>query len=82
MSNKSFYYPIIDLKATGRNIKYLRKVNGFKVDEIRDYLGLESSRSVFKWQNGETLPSIDNLYALSRLFDVALEDIIVEVQAA
>lgn len=32
------------------------------------FFGFSESRSIYKWQSGQCLPSIDNLYALSVLF--------------
>ena len=31
------------------------------------------------WQKGETLPTVDNLYALGALFEVPLEQILIPV---
>ena len=35
-------YPLVDLVATGENIKSLMRERGFKVKDIQDYLGLNS----------------------------------------
>lgn len=69
-------YPIIDLKATGQRIRQLRKENHLKVWEVADFLGSISEQAVYKWQRGESLPSVDNLYALSRLFGTSVDDIL------
>lgn len=69
-------FPVIDPVATGRNIRQLRKAKKIKVDEIREFLGLESQQAVYKWQRGESLPTIDNLYALSSLFDTPIDGIL------
>ena len=66
-------FPTIDPKATGNRIRDLRKKNHMKVDDI----GFESQQAVYKWQRGESLPSVDNLYALSRLFGTTVDDILV-----
>lgn len=70
--------PAIDLVATGSRIKKLRVANGYKVEEISDYLGFTSPQAVYKWQRGDCLPEVSNLLALSRLFNVTIEDILVE----
>lgn len=70
-------YPTIDMAATGSRIKTLRKKNHIKVDEIVSFMGFESQQAVYKWQRGESLPSVDNLYALSRLFGTTIDDILV-----
>lgn len=45
------------------------------------YLGLEHPQAIYHWQHGRNLPSVDNLYALSKLWGVPMDKIIVE-QAA
>lgn len=69
-------YPVIDAKATGARIKELRKARRLKVDEIARFMGFESEQAIYKWQRGDSLPTIDNLYALSRLFETSVDDIL------
>lgn len=69
-------YPVIDVKATGARIKELRKQKHLKVEEIAQFMGFESEQAIYKWQRGDSLPTIDNLYALSRLFETSVDDII------
>ena len=70
-------YPTIDMAATGNRIRELRKEHHIKVDDIVSFMGFESQQAVYKWQRGESLPSVDNLYALSRLFGTTMDDILV-----
>ncbi len=69
-------YPIIDTKATGARIRELRLQNHLQVSDISRYMGFESDQAVYKWQRGDTLPTVDNLYALSMLFGTPMNDII------
>lgn len=69
-------FPLIDVAATGRNIHALRKAHGYSVTELQEYLDLESSQSIYFWQQGKYLPTIDHLYALSFLFDVSIDTIL------
>ncbi|SCY38645.1 DNA-binding transcriptional regulator, XRE-family HTH domain [Lachnospiraceae bacterium XBB2008] len=71
-------YPVIDMKATGNRIRQIRIGNKMRVSDISDYMGFEYAQAVYKWEAGKSLPSVDNLYALSRLFGVSVEDILVE----
>ena len=75
-------YPSIDLKATGNRIKQLRKERNLRVQDISDYMGFMEPQAVYKWQRGESLPSVDNLFALSRLFDTPMESILMEHEEA
>ena len=60
-------FPVIDMAATGRKIKALREHNGYSVQDIQEYFGFDQPQAIYRWQRGETLPSVDNLYALSSL---------------
>ncbi len=71
-------YPTIDMKATGLRIRELRKARNLKVLEVSMYMGFAEPQAVYKWERGESLPSIDNLFALSRLFRVPMDSIICE----
>lgn len=72
-------YPVIDLAATGNNIRRLRVERGLTVRDLQSYFGFEEPRAIYKWQKGETLPSVDNLYALGNLLDVPMDQILVPV---
>ena len=75
-------YPRIDLVKTGQNISRLRRRAGYSVRDLQRELGLGSPQSIYKWQAGTALPSIDNLVALAALFGVQLDDILAVEQAA
>lgn len=70
-------FPVIDLEATGRNIRQLRVERGLTVREVQKYFGFEEPGAIYQWQRGKSLPAVDNLYALSMLFEVKMEDILV-----
>ena len=72
-----FTFPNIDMVKTGENIKFLREKNKFTVRDLQEALGFATTQAIYKWQQGVTLPSIDNLLALSYLFRVRIEDILV-----
>lgn len=71
-------YPTIDLVATGVRIKELRKRQHLKVEEVARFMGFESVQAIYKWQRGDSLPTVDNLFALSKLFEVRVDDILIE----
>ncbi len=70
-------FPTIDLVATGKQILRLRKSKNLTVRDLQDFFGFEAPQAIYKWQRGETLPSVDNLFALSALLDVPVNDILV-----
>ena len=70
-------YPVIDVYVTGKNIERLRKEKGLRVKDISSYMGFLEPQAVYKWQQGKALPSLDNMFALSVLFQVPMENILV-----
>ena len=73
-----YEYPVINTVATGKRIRELRRENHMRVTDLMDFMGLESVQAIYKWQRGESLPSVDNLFALSRLFGIPMDDILME----
>ena len=69
--------PTIDMVKTGEKIEYLRKARGFTVSELQDCLGFNTPQSIYKWQEGKVVPTIDHLVALSSLFGVTIDEIII-----
>jgi len=70
-------FPVIDPAATGANIVRLRRERGLTVRDLQHYFGFEEPQAIYKWQRGQSLPSVDNLYALSVLLDVPMNEILV-----
>ena len=70
-------FPVIDLEATGKNILRLRREKGLTVRDMQGYFHFEEPRAIYKWQSGQSLPTVDNLYALSILLNVSMDAIIV-----
>lgn len=68
--------PVIDKKETGINLRLMMDERGLTVKDVQQYLKLGSVQSVYHWLNGISLPTIDNLYALSYLFQVPVDDMI------
>ena len=73
-------FPVIDLAATGENILRLRQARGLTVRDMQAYFGFEEPQAIYKWQRGKSLPTVDNLYALSDLLEVPMNDILVPVE--
>ena len=69
--------PTIDMVKTGEKIENLRKGKGLTVSELQDYLGFNTPQSIYKWQKGKVVPTIDHLVALSSLFGVTIDEIII-----
>lgn len=70
-------YPVIDMNKTGQNIKQLRKERNISVSALQEYLGLGSTQAIYRWQKGSCLPTVDHLCALSHLFGISMNEIVV-----
>ena len=73
----TYTFPVIQGSKTGKKLKELRKKKGYKVAAICDCMGGISEQAVYKWERGDALPSIDNLLALSCLYRVPMEELLV-----
>lgn len=69
--------PVIDLPRTGLNIVRLRVRAGLTVRDLQDVFGFGTPQAIYKWQRGDSLPTVDNLAVLAVLFDVKIDDILV-----
>ncbi len=74
--------PTIDLPLTGANITRLRKAAGLSVRDLQAVFGFSTPQAIYKWQNGATLPTVDNLIVLAALLNVKIDDILVIHTAA
>ena len=72
-----FDYPVIDMKATGQRLRELRKQKGLTIKTVCEALRV-SPQALGKWESGKALPTLDNLYALSFLYDVRMNDMLIE----
>lgn len=76
-STTNFLKPVIDLQATGAQIKRLRKSNGFSVHELQEVFGFEYPQAIYAWEQGKNIPSIDNMLVLAKLFNIEIGDLVV-----
>mgnify|MGYP000928528422 CR=1 FL=1 len=71
-------YPGLDVSQSGKSLRYQIRRAGYNIREIQDYLHLSCPQPVYRWLRGKTLPSVDHLYALSRLFGVHMEELLAD----
>jgi transcriptional regulator with XRE-family HTH domain len=68
--------PVVNLKQTVQNIYLLREQSGISVKELQLLLGFATPQAIYKWQHGDSLPTVDNLVALSAIFSVPIDSIL------
>lgn len=66
----------IDRIQTGKNIRRFRQSRGLSVMDVSNLFGGLARNSIYKWERGDTLPSIDNLYSLAWVFGVSLDELV------
>lgn len=70
-------YPVIDKVKTGKQLKQLMKNRGYTIKDIQQYLSLSCIQTIYRWFDGINIPSVDNLYALSALFRVPVDSLLI-----
>lgn len=69
-------YPLIDRQATGQRIRQIMDERGISVKNMQEYLGFACVQSIYHWLDGTSLPSLDNLYAISELLQIPMDLIV------
>ena len=69
-------FPTIDKRKTGVNLRRIMDERGVTVKDVQQYLKLGSVQSVYHWLNGISLPTVDNLYAMSDMFQIPVDDML------
>lgn len=72
-------YVPMDMKKSGKWLRFLCLVRGYSVRKVCRMLGVSCPQSVYAWFNGKTMPSLDNLYGLSRLFQCPIDDLVLSI---
>ncbi|MBQ8147175.1 MAG: helix-turn-helix transcriptional regulator [Lachnospiraceae bacterium] len=69
-------FPLINKRETGVNLRRIMDMRGITPKDVQEYLGLGCVQSVYRWTDGTNMPTIDNLYALSELFQVPIDELV------
>lgn len=63
----------IDKVRTGQQIRLLMEKRGVTVRDVKNALSLACVQSVYHWLDGQSMPTLDNLYTLSDLLKVPMD---------
>lgn len=69
--------PIIDVAATAANIKACRIRAGYSVREIQNIFNFSSPETVYAWEKGKYLPTIDNMIVIASVYGVTIDQIVI-----
>ena len=67
----------IDMNKTGQNIVALRKSAGISVKDLQEAFGFTTPQAIYKWQNGKSLPTVDNLVNLAGILKVTVDELLI-----
>ena len=66
----------LDPAASGKRIAGLIDESGFTDKKLSEIMGI-SVQSIHKWRHGKNFPDIENMYILSRILNVKVDDFLV-----
>ena len=69
-------FPLINKRETGIQLRRIMDRLGISARDVQEYLGLGCVQSVYRWLDGHSMPTVDNLYALSELFQMPMDEIV------
>lgn len=67
-----------DMLMTGQLIKRLVNEGGYSVSEVQERLGLSCPQPIYRWYKGQNMPSVDNLFILSSMLGLHMEDMLIQ----
>lgn len=62
-------------EQTAKRLFEYRKANGYSQEELAEKIGV-SRQAISKWERGESSPDTENLIALSRLYNVTIDEML------
>lgn len=60
---------------TAKNIRYLRRKQGWGQDKLAEALGYKSYTTIQKWESGVSEPPLKKVHAIAEVFGVNIDDI-------
>ena len=67
---------VINKKATGLKISQAMQKKSITVCQLAEFLGV-SCQAVYKFMKGQSIPSTRNLFAISQILGVSMENLLV-----
>lgn len=61
-----------NIDITASRIKKAREDSGYTLSQVAESCGIQQYQTVSKWEKGNTIPSMENLFNLCKLFNCEL----------
>ncbi|MBD5454457.1 MAG: helix-turn-helix domain-containing protein [Lachnospiraceae bacterium] len=65
----------MNINVTAKYLQFLRKSHGYTQDDLAQKLNI-SRQAVSKWETGTTIPDLETLLKLSKLYHITINDIL------
>ncbi|MCX4354190.1 MAG: helix-turn-helix transcriptional regulator, partial [Lachnospiraceae bacterium] len=65
----------MNMNIISKYLQFLRKSNNYTQDDLAKELGI-SRQAVSKWETGMTIPDLEVLLKISKLYDITINDIL------
>ncbi len=65
----------MNMNIISKYLQFLRKSNNFTQDDLAKELGI-SRQAVSKWETGTTIPDLEVLLKISKLYDITINNIL------
>lgn len=63
------------MKTIHNNLRYYRKQRNLTQWQVAEYLGLQSTDRISKWENGTQYPHVTNLLKMAELYQCHAEEL-------
>ena len=78
----AYRYGALDPVAIGGRLQKTCAEKGISVRQLQQAIGLESVQAVYRWLNGQNIPSVDNLVRLAKYLQVSIDYLLMEDSTA
>ncbi len=69
-------YMIVNTELSGKKLQEAVRNSGYSIRELQDMLYLSCPNPIYKWIRGKALPSTTNLYRLSSILNIPMENLL------
>ena len=66
---------VLDTEQTGKNLRALREKHNLTIAQIYRTFGI-TKQSMYRWEDGSHVPTVDHLVLLSELYGVPIDEIV------
>ena len=75
--NRTLFCPksFMNMNIISKYLQFLRKSNNYTQDDLAEKLGI-SRQAVSKWETGMTIPDLEVLLKISKIYDITINDIL------